>query len=157
MSAGGALGGLFVSLIAPHLFQSFFEWRIALAGGYILAAIVFFDSHWKVMRLHRWLLVVSASVVLAGAQGRGAATAGAAGGEGAGGGPQLLGVLRVVERAADDPQEHDRALFHGSINHGVQFQEGPLRRTPVGYYGGTTRGSGGRCSTTRGGRTRGSG
>jgi hypothetical protein len=43
--------------------------------------------------------------------------------------------LTVVERAEDDPDEHDRALFHGTIIHGVQFQDAESRRDPVSYYG----------------------
>jgi hypothetical protein len=46
MSAGGALGGIAVSLIAPHVFKSIAEWKIAIfiaaigAVGIILSAVV---------------------------------------------------------------------------------------------------------------------
>lgn len=46
MSAGGALGGIAVSLIAPHVFNTIVEWNIAIfiaaiaASGIILSAIV---------------------------------------------------------------------------------------------------------------------
>ena len=33
IAAGGALGGLFVSLVAPVLFSTYFEWKIGLIGG----------------------------------------------------------------------------------------------------------------------------
>ena len=37
IAAGGAIGGLFVSLIAPMVFAGFTEWYIALVGGCLLA------------------------------------------------------------------------------------------------------------------------
>jgi hypothetical protein len=46
MSAGGALGGIAVSLVAPHVFHTIFEWQLAIftaaicAAGIILSAVV---------------------------------------------------------------------------------------------------------------------
>ena len=37
ISAGGALGGIFVSLVAPVIFKTFFEWKIAILVSYTLA------------------------------------------------------------------------------------------------------------------------
>ena len=37
ISAGGALGGLFVSLVAPRLFSTYVEWRLGLVMGCLLA------------------------------------------------------------------------------------------------------------------------
>ncbi len=42
ISAGGALGGLSVSLIAPQVFNSYAEWKIGLVAGFVLAATVAF-------------------------------------------------------------------------------------------------------------------
>ena len=42
ISAGGALGGLSVSLIAPQLFNTYAEWKIGLVAGFVLAATVAF-------------------------------------------------------------------------------------------------------------------
>ncbi len=39
ISAGGALGGIFVSLIAPQIFNTYLEWRIGLMAAVILSAI----------------------------------------------------------------------------------------------------------------------
>jgi MFS family permease len=39
ISAGGALGGIFVSLIAPRIFNTYMEWRIGLMAAVILSAI----------------------------------------------------------------------------------------------------------------------
>ncbi len=37
IAAGGALGGATVTLVAPHIFQTFFEFNLALMAGYLLA------------------------------------------------------------------------------------------------------------------------
>jgi len=44
VSVGGALGGLFVALIAPHVFHSYTELPIAVAGCAVLAAIALWDD-----------------------------------------------------------------------------------------------------------------
>ncbi len=37
MSAGGALGGVVVTLIAPRVFTNYIEWQISLLGSFALA------------------------------------------------------------------------------------------------------------------------
>jgi hypothetical protein len=39
ISAGGALGGIFVSLIAPHVFVTFLEWNIGLVVSFAVALL----------------------------------------------------------------------------------------------------------------------
>ena len=40
ISAGGALGGIFVGLVAPRLFTTFFEWPIGVAASCAIAIVV---------------------------------------------------------------------------------------------------------------------
>ena len=55
ISAGGALGGLSVSLIAPLVFKTYAEWKISLCVGFVLAAVVAFAlAGPKGWRLPRW-------------------------------------------------------------------------------------------------------
>jgi len=58
MSFGGALGGLFVSLGAPHLFTSFAEWPVSLILATALACYVLLRSVLKVKRVWEWLIVL---------------------------------------------------------------------------------------------------
>ena len=37
IAAGGALGGLFVAVVAPLLFSTYFEWQIAVVGSALLS------------------------------------------------------------------------------------------------------------------------
>lgn len=58
MSAGGALGGLFVSLGAPRVFTTFAEWPISLIVVSGLACVILLRSVLKVRRVWEWLLAV---------------------------------------------------------------------------------------------------
>jgi protein-L-isoaspartate O-methyltransferase len=44
ISAGGALGGLFVTLVAPRIFETYYEWKLGIFGGVILMAATFLLS-----------------------------------------------------------------------------------------------------------------
>ena len=46
IAGGGALGGILVSVVAPLVFHTFFEWKICLVGGYVLAAALVL-LHWR--------------------------------------------------------------------------------------------------------------
>ena len=58
MSFGGALGGLFVSLGAPHLFTSFAEWPISLIAVAALACYILLRSVLRVKHVWEWLLAL---------------------------------------------------------------------------------------------------
>lgn len=58
MSAGGALGGLFVSLGAPRVLTTFAEWPISLILVFALACIVLIRAVWHVKKIWEWLLLL---------------------------------------------------------------------------------------------------
>lgn len=58
MSAGGALGGLFVSLGAPHVFTSFAEWPISLIVVSALVCVILLRAVLKMRRWMEWVLLV---------------------------------------------------------------------------------------------------
>jgi len=66
ISAGGALGGLFVALVAPAIFDGYWEYQLAVWGcGALLAGVCFVDkTRWalncwvvRVLLLVSWLMV----------------------------------------------------------------------------------------------------
>ncbi len=63
MSFGGALGGLFVSLGAPHVFTIFAEWPISLIVVAALACFILLRSVLKVKRVWEWLLTLIIAAV----------------------------------------------------------------------------------------------
>jgi hypothetical protein len=132
VAAGGALGGAFVSLVAPLVFSDYYELEIGAAATFLVllvAARASKENPWP--RSSRSGLLLGCGVCL----------------------PLLVGSVfarleretrsgRVVERrrsflgplrVVDVPD--GRVLTHGRIQHGLQLGEASLRRTPTMYFG----------------------
>ena len=127
VSLGGALGGVFVGLIAPLVFNGYFE----LPAGMVLCALLALHLRRK-SRSTRHLAKL-ALVALAGflvcmrvfslASGTRLMTR------------NFYGSLRVTDLEIPGPKRSLRLLSHGSIVHGVQFLLPQYRREATAYYG----------------------
>ncbi len=126
LSLGGALGGVFVGLLAPAVFDAYFELPIGLFLCALLVAVVL----WRQLRWP-WtfllLLMLAGYGLRLGYQAREMVQF-----------YQLTvrsfyGQLRVSEREQGSPTAK-RVLAHGRINHGWQFLAPERRRTPTSYY-----------------------
>jgi hypothetical protein len=132
VSLGGALGGLFVGLLAPTLFNSYYEFPLGLAMCAALAATLLLvrpsagRQPWR-----RLAVLVPLAVYLC-----------------------FLGMVvrdyvkdyhflarnfygRLAvydDRISSDEPDAARHLLHGAIEHGEQFLSANLRRTPVTYF-----------------------
>jgi hypothetical protein len=136
VSVGGAAGGLFVGLVAPHVFHIFLELPIALLACGALAALL----TWQTARsaASRKLLYAVPAIALA-------LTAVMAW--------HVLeyvayidsnalvmtrnfyGTLRVKQYGRGDDPNTTRALVHGVINHGWEYVDPALRAQPISYFG----------------------
>ena len=63
MSAGGALGGLTVSLVAPKVFTTYTEWPLGLMACFVITAIIIARQLWRAER--QWLRAVLSISLLA--------------------------------------------------------------------------------------------
>jgi hypothetical protein len=145
-SLGGALGGMFVGLLAPRLFRGYFELPTGLASCAILILTVlrhdpssrFYRARWR----PSWLALVGLTVILVIAlakqareetlQARGMVR-------------NFYGVLRVIDlgrllrphvgSAIVIVERARRKLMDGPITHGTQFLAINLRRQSTTYYG----------------------
>ncbi|MFN2645064.1 MAG: fused MFS/spermidine synthase [Burkholderiales bacterium] len=126
VSAGGALGGLLVAVVAPLVFTGYFELGVGLAALAVLATLRF-------VQVGRIAYAASLLVVLGvGAcatydgfrHQRDVVVAKRS----------FYGVLRVKEYGAPGDDSHLRRLVHGTIMHGEQYLSERLRRTPTTYY-----------------------
>lgn len=136
ISLGGALGGVFVALLAPRIFHTYAELPLSLIACPALAAVVLWiaPGNWN---RKTGLLVARASLVVF--------TFALAGylvyqkhendklfrmSE-----RNFYGVLRVrdVPQSADETAE--RRLIHGTINHGAQLLDPKRHDQPTSYYG----------------------
>jgi hypothetical protein len=134
VSLGGAIGGLFVALLAPHIFPNYWEMPIAIAGlGVLIAIVLSYDDSGapRPLAVRASLLIVALSfgVYLARLERR-------ANQEYILSARNFYGVLRV----RDDPDDLGgvRVLIHGTINHGTQLLSKGGGRIPTSYFGETS-------------------
>jgi spermidine synthase len=126
ISAGGAIGGLLVAVVAPLAFNAYYELGLALVALALLAAVRFAS----VNRVARWaslamLLAVSASAAYDGARFQKDVLLSAR---------NFYGVIRVKEYGEAGSSYHYRRLMHGVIMHGEQDMTEDGRRRPTTYY-----------------------
>ncbi len=136
MSAGGALGGLCVSLLAPYYFTVNWEWPISLAIAFALAAVVVLRS-WSALR-PLWLAIALILLLAL---------------------PLITSGTWLIQRYAFNNDQTERAvrnfygtisvqriddleadgysllLYHGSITHGIQNFGDNANAAPSSYYG----------------------
>lgn len=126
MATGGALGSVFVALIAPQLFRHTIEMPLFLALTALTALFL-------VYRRTKWgdAPAAAAAVLVAAAAGaqwlvleQDVVAAGR----------NFYGALRVTEKEAAGGRGRVRTIVHGAVNHGAQAMTEERRRTPLAYY-----------------------
>ena len=135
ISAGGALGGIFVALFAPAVFNAYHEFPIAVAlCGTLAVAVLYRETEWPFRRdLLGWpsILVMTLALGLYGYLGRQIRDAER--------GSLLVsrnfyGELKVRQYNQVYDWDGYRDLVHGAINHGEQYTHPARRKMPVTYY-----------------------
>ena len=136
LSLGGALGGIFVGVISPLIFNYYYEVPVTLLITVILVAIATSEGDAALPgptgRSVQWGLLAAAALGLIyfcgwtvpkwGKQFRYM-------------GRNFYGVLRVEDSPETDSAAAMRELHHGSINHGSEFLANDRHREPTTYYG----------------------
>ena len=133
ISAGGALGGLFVAAVAPMIFTGYWEYHVGLIGCILLTLTAWFRGGVTVGALGRQafyvrlgLMVGALAVVLFAhvqLRGRGVVQASR----------NFYGVLKVGRSDSAAGEKLD--LMHGRILHGEQYQDPEKKTWPTAYYG----------------------
>jgi hypothetical protein len=138
VSAGGALGGLFVTVTAPTFFPIYLELHIGLWACCALAMAAFWYERRLAQRRTRpwlawaYLLICLVSLGLLGDSLRRNARQTIA--------DSLLltrnfyGILRVAVYNPKNPELMNYTLQHGRISHGCQFVAEDRRRQAITYY-----------------------
>ncbi len=133
ISAGGALGGLFVSLAAPVLFSTFLEWKISLIVGCVLAVATFLGSRSTASLRRLYYLAPALVLLFVGFNYLSRVESGET--ELNLSSRSFYGVSRVIERESNDPQQHKYLMYSGRIVHGVQFVDPAKHLLPNAYFG----------------------
>lgn len=145
ISFGGAIGAVFVALIAPRIFTGYYELPITLGFcGVLIHVVLYRDSDIAARtRFRKQIFVLVAALVIAfcaslyvtarrnGAQARVSVR-------------NFYGVLRVEDRALPGTVSQDnptqpidpryRDLINGTIEHGIQFLAADQRLETTTYY-----------------------
>ena len=134
VSAGGALGGLLVAVVAPLVFNAFYELGIGLVALALLAALRFANLGDRQKLVARYaslavLLGVTGCAVYEGFSYREDVRVSSR---------SFFGVLRVKEYGYPGEDGHLRRLVHGAIMHGEQYQTGKWRAFITTYYQATS-------------------
>lgn len=134
ISAGGAAGGMFVSLVAPAAFSTFFEWKLGLVAGCLVAALVVLSAQPGFQLKPRYYFAAPVFALLF--LGMNSASKLRDGEDGV---PlharSFYGVVSVAERDKGNPERHRKDFYSGRIIHGVQFQSPEKRDLPTAYFG----------------------
>ncbi len=125
VAAGGALGAIFVGLIAPVLFSATYEYPLALCFTALAAAAVLWDTGWLSRAF--WTVGTAALVAVLAyhvhAYQRNSILVVR----------NFYGGLRV-QLHYDWLKRPYRTLYHGQIEHGAQFLDPPKSADPTTYY-----------------------
>jgi len=134
IAAGGAVGGIFVGLIAPRIFSDFYELPIALAGCATVTLICVMPSESSIVST-AWrrngffgaaatLAIVFAFLPYFTAAHRAGGTE-----------RNFHGVLRVEDVPASRAEPAHRQLLNGTIMHGIELLDPARRDEAITYYG----------------------
>jgi SAM-dependent methyltransferase len=125
ISAGGALGGVLVAVVAPLVFDGYYELGLGLVALALLAALRLAHlgrlPHYAALAA---LLGIAACAAYDGFRDQRDVRVAER---------SFYGVLHVKEYNAGE-EGHLRRLVHGTIMHGEQYMHGELRRLITTYY-----------------------
>jgi hypothetical protein len=135
VSIGGALGGMFVSLIAPLIFNGYWEFFVALAMTIAILLIVLREKNYVTLSeaqslraRSRFIFIVFGSVTvmlaLLSTSLFGALYSNR----------NFYGVIRVRQIVPEGSTETANVMSHGITVHGLQFVSSNLRKVPTTYY-----------------------
>jgi spermidine synthase len=128
VSIGGALGGIFVSLIAPLIFDGYWEFFVALAMAAALLLTIIRSGRGSPARA-RFILttfvLVTVMLAVLDTYASGALYSRR----------NFYGVIRVREIVPGGSEQRAYVMSHGITEHGLQFIDPGWREIPTTYYG----------------------
>lgn len=134
ISAGGAAGGVFVSLVAPLIFPSFWEYDIGLAGcGALLLWVLWRDRTSWLRAAGRWALAAGIVALLYEA-GFLANLARKQFASSIYSSRNFYGEFLVNDNQDFGAQFRARTMFHAQVRHGVQLLDPAYRHIATTYY-----------------------
>ena len=132
IAAGGAMGGVFVAVIAPRIFNLYHELHIGLLATVMFVLLCQNNLSPAMAKRRPWWAAALCIVGIGGiflqdqramqSQKTLENTR------------NFFGILSVLEESPDEPALHKRLMLHGTTYHGLQFLADDKRRLPTAYY-----------------------
>lgn len=132
ISAGGALGGFFVAVISPLIFNAYSELYVGLLAC-VLFALLADKSKAMGTGKRKWVwvtLIIVVGSVGSFMQGRRTVENQRA----IANSRNFFGVLTIYEGDWKEPDKHKYLMQHGTTFHGLQFVDPARRLAPTAYY-----------------------
>lgn len=143
LSAGGALGGLFISFVATNFFDDYYEWPLGLLLCFIISGAVICYL-FKIKTRSLIAPAIAAIVVLLGTGLLGYIVDPFDDGKDLFKARNFYGTVSVTEDIMTKneiskgktytPEDSTRHFYSGTIKHGQQFTAPDRQRTPISYY-----------------------
>jgi len=126
VSAGGALGGLLVAVVAPLAFNGYYELGLSMIAVAFLAALRCATLHQVARNMSLAVLMgVTGAALYDGLRFQESVRLAAR---------NFYGVMRVKEHGTPGATDHVRRLLHGVIMHGEQYLHPDFRGMVTTYY-----------------------
>jgi spermidine synthase len=123
-ATGGALGGIFVGLIAPAVFSTYLELPVGVVASVFLALVLIYGVTSWARLVRMGVLPIAALVAVSSFHG---------GTDNVAISRNFYGTLEIGDTGEGDLAV--RTLYNGRTVHGVQFLAPARRDIPTGYYG----------------------
>ncbi len=133
VSLGGAIGGIFVNMIAPFIFKGFWELQLGVVACWMLLLLIFLINppHWQPLQRGMVVVLIAAGglfvadVLVTYIQLATSNTLAAS--------RNFYGVLRT-RPLEPEPGHQAYSLSHGTTTHGFEYLDVTRRRQPTTYY-----------------------
>jgi len=132
IALGGALGGIFVGIISPLIFDTYSELYIGLLGCVMFVLLADKSDKFGIgMRKWLWIaIIIIVGIVSSTFEGKRSwknqrAILNSR---------NFFGVLTIWESNWDKPEKHLLVMQHGTTSHGMQYIKPEKRHDPISYY-----------------------
>ena len=134
IATGGALGGVFVALLAPALFTTYAEYPLGLGASCLLLGLGWYRNRaWNAYRGKPYWVIAPLAGLSAGALIAVVTWSSDTDPHAVARFRNFYGILRIQEQT--DVNGPKRLLTHGRVTHGFQYLDPDKRDWPTSYFG----------------------
>lgn len=136
LSGGSAIGAVFVAVVAPYIFDSFYELPIGLGMfGVLVCTYNMWSRKWRMNSIAANVFFVVTSLIIGVLPAVAAMKVTKLFPFTEHQSRNFYGITRILRADADKPERHRLLQHSGKVVHGIQFVDPEKRNVPTSYYG----------------------